>query len=762
DITLTTEADNTVKTIVEDESDTEVVTIDTTPLVRNVSSRGHTNSASISHQTVPQTNANESAPNGMTTEIVAIESNGDNGTEDREGRNTTKALIDTKTSMAKSATNTNSPPLNLWNRWTHRWKCPDVKNQYNDCELMAEDVVDAPVRKAVDVLDKRWSINNRVEYLIQWHGLGVTQSSWESEDSLDCPVIIIIYWESEDSLDCPVIIIIYNIWCLKCRIVSYIWLSQKLIDEYNRTSKGLKTIKRRLWCDSRPKSNGASDSETQLPARSPEPLESMFEDSSDNMSTEVLVSMSPKLVIDFEEYNDNMEGSIIRNEWTPESELIDEYEQWVKVSEPTPQSSTSPLHSSPPSASNESIELAKALKTPPLLAPVSPETTATSGASMGTPPELSRYMWSLGLTSTSESIASGTDTRREREADVEYDDDKDEYVVEDIRAKGYRNGRVEYLIKWQGLDESYNSWEVKDTLIETCDCQKLIHEYELSLKSSTFPVATQSLRSLGSLCAHRSSGTYDRPVSPRVGSRVLRPRVNRNEFLSNLATIPLSTINSLQDIVDDDRQLTVLIEKTGFAYNDNYPALKYKNYLVYDLNSLKFLEPIIDGTAVLIADEPVVEDLIYLNPTLSLHKSRDNSMLMNAGVFLFVSEFLSNLATIPLSTINSLQDIVDDNRQLTVFIETMGFAYNIYLKDKYPQLKYKNFLAYDLDSVKFLEPIIDGTAVLINDEQVVEELLYLNPTQSLHKSRDNSMLMNAGVFVRKGLNPHVKHRFKQK
>jgi hypothetical protein len=70
----------------------------------------------------------------------------------------------------------------------------------------------------------------------------------------------------------------------------------------------LKTIKRRLWCDSRPKSNGASDSETQLPARSPEPLESMFEDSSDNMSTEVLVSVSPKLVIDFEEYNDNMEG----------------------------------------------------------------------------------------------------------------------------------------------------------------------------------------------------------------------------------------------------------------------------------------------------------------------------------------------------------------------------------------------------------------------------------------------------------------------
>ncbi|CAG2178344.1 unnamed protein product [Oppiella nova] len=290
----------------------------------------------------------------------------------------------------------------------------------------------------------------------------------------------------------------------------------KLIDEYNRTSKGLKTIKRRLWCDSRPKSNGASDSETQLSARSPEPLESMFEDSSNNMSTEVLVSMSPKLVIDFEEYNDNME-----------EELIDEYEQWVKVSEPTPQSSTSPLHSSPPSASNESIELAKGLKTPPLLAPVSPETTATSGASMGTPPELSRYMCSLGLTSTSESIASGTDTRREREAGVEYDDDKDEYVVEDIRTKGYRNGRVEYLIKWQGLDESYNSWEVKDTLIETCDCQKLIHEYELSLKLSTFPVATQSLQSLGSLCAHRSPGTYDRPVSPRVGSRVLRPRVNR-------------------------------------------------------------------------------------------------------------------------------------------------------------------------------------------------------------------------------------------
>jgi hypothetical protein len=144
-------------------------------------------------------------------------------------------------------------------------------------------------------------------------------------------------------------------------------------------------------------------------------------------------------------------------------ELIDEYEQWVKVSEPTPQSSTSPLHSSPPSASNESIELAKALKMPPLLAPVSPETTATSRASMGTPPELSRYMCSLGLTSTSEStsesIASGTDTRGEREADVEYDEDKDQYVVEDIRAKGYRNGRVEYLIKWQGLDESYNSWE---------------------------------------------------------------------------------------------------------------------------------------------------------------------------------------------------------------------------------------------------------------------------------------------------------------
>ncbi|CAG2100103.1 unnamed protein product [Medioppia subpectinata] len=80
--------------------------------------------------------------------------------------------------------------------------------------------------------------------------------------------------------------------------------------------------------------------------------------------------------------------------------------------------------------------------------------------------------------------------------------------------------------------------------------------------------------------------------------------------------------------------------------------------------------------------------------------------------------------------------------------------------DNYPNFKYKH--NYDVNSLKTLEPLIGGKAVLIEDEPVIDDIVALNPTLPLHKARDNSMLAVGGVFIRRGVDPWIKQQLKQK
>ena len=58
--------------------------------------------------------------------------------------------------------------------------------------------------------------------------------------------------------------------------------------------------------------------------------------------------------------------------------------------------------------------------------------------------------------------------------------DEEEYIVEKILDKRYDlNGKVDYLIKWKGYDNSNNTWEP----IENIFCNDLIEEFEKNLES---------------------------------------------------------------------------------------------------------------------------------------------------------------------------------------------------------------------------------------------------------------------------------------
>ena len=52
------------------------------------------------------------------------------------------------------------------------------------------------------------------------------------------------------------------------------------------------------------------------------------------------------------------------------------------------------------------------------------------------------------------------------------------YTVERIVDKRRKNGKIEYLVKWEGFSESVNTWEPKIYL----DCDQLVAEYEVAQK----------------------------------------------------------------------------------------------------------------------------------------------------------------------------------------------------------------------------------------------------------------------------------------
>ncbi|XP_065197858.1 chromobox protein homolog 3-like isoform X2 [Sycon ciliatum] len=62
-----------------------------------------------------------------------------------------------------------------------------------------------------------------------------------------------------------------------------------------------------------------------------------------------------------------------------------------------------------------------------------------------------------------------------------HEDEPEEYTVEKILGKRVKNGRIEYLLKWNGFPDSDNTWEPKENLI----CQELLEEYEAQLATKS-------------------------------------------------------------------------------------------------------------------------------------------------------------------------------------------------------------------------------------------------------------------------------------
>lgn len=52
------------------------------------------------------------------------------------------------------------------------------------------------------------------------------------------------------------------------------------------------------------------------------------------------------------------------------------------------------------------------------------------------------------------------------------------YTIEKIVGKRSKNGKVEYCLKWKGLDEKLNTWKDADVI----EHKDLINKYEIDLK----------------------------------------------------------------------------------------------------------------------------------------------------------------------------------------------------------------------------------------------------------------------------------------
>jgi len=55
---------------------------------------------------------------------------------------------------------------------------------------------------------------------------------------------------------------------------------------------------------------------------------------------------------------------------------------------------------------------------------------------------------------------------------------EEKYSVEMVLNKRIRNNKLEYLLKWNGYDDKYNSWEP----VENLHCQNLIKKFEEKLR----------------------------------------------------------------------------------------------------------------------------------------------------------------------------------------------------------------------------------------------------------------------------------------
>ncbi|KAL6077673.1 Cell division cycle-associated 7-like protein [Balamuthia mandrillaris] len=75
----------------------------------------------------------------------------------------------------------------------------------------------------------------------------------------------------------------------------------------------------------------------------------------------------------------------------------------------------------------------------------------------------------------------GVKAKGEAKQKEEGEEEEREYVVEKILSKRNKGRKVEYLIKWEGYNDSCNSWEPKANLF----CEQLLRDFEAAAASSS-------------------------------------------------------------------------------------------------------------------------------------------------------------------------------------------------------------------------------------------------------------------------------------
>ena len=79
-------------------------------------------------------------------------------------------------------------------------------------------------------------------------------------------------------------------------------------------------------------------------------------------------------------------------------------------------------------------------------------------------------------------VATDDPNESDSASDAEEDDDEGvEAEVEKILRKRQRNGETEYLVKWVGYDESFNTWEPEENM----NCKELVKSFEVRLHRQT-------------------------------------------------------------------------------------------------------------------------------------------------------------------------------------------------------------------------------------------------------------------------------------
>jgi len=94
---------------------------------------------------------------------------------------------------------------------------------------------------------------------------------------------------------------------------------------------------------------------------------------------------------------------------------------------------------------------------------------------------------------------------------------EEEYSVEKILDKRVKQGKVEYLIKWEGYDDSENTWEPQENL----DCPDIIKKFEDTYKSKKDEKKRKRESEAGG--KKKAKSTEDDEGRPRGFDRGLQP-----------------------------------------------------------------------------------------------------------------------------------------------------------------------------------------------------------------------------------------------